>query len=475
VIRRLDRENAMTATPISSKAPSETWLELNGHPIQGADALDSHALAELLTAPADAVADRARKALLPVLPHTALVLVSSGSPTSPVQIAGPHAVCQRLATVPWLQLVGDPPPHEGVERLELPGVAGGLRLAGWIAKSSGPTVALILGHRTRLTISPEQERVAIHLVERAATRFRAISSDPPPRTLALSHAMSQERERIRLELRSRHAATLSSLLHTLRAAASAGGSQTLPPSLAKAIDMASRGLLDLQADAEERDAYGSVPVDIAFSEIETEVRETMSSARIRLVEDLEAPASARLPYAVAHAARLITRLVALGATQRTGVDKVRLLWRLADDALTITVADNGAGCEDTSAHLDREEASIRRLAGELRGRVTLDSNPQWGTTFTCWLPLHDRAPTSPETPMARGLAELRDREREVLELLMEGLRNRDIASRLFISERTVKFHVSNILAKLQVRSRTEAIALAHRAGSFLADLGGEGR
>ena len=73
--------------------------------------------------------------------------------------------------------------------------------------------------------------------------------------------------------------------------------------------------------------------------------------------------------------------------------------------------------------------------------------------------------------MARGLAELRDREREVLELMMEGHRNRDIASRLFISERTVKFHVSNILAKLQVHSRTEAIALAHRAGGFLADLG----
>jgi DNA-binding CsgD family transcriptional regulator len=464
----------MTATPLPSEVPSEAWMELEGkHDARGTDVLDGNALAGLHAAPADAVADRARKALLPVLPHTALVLVSSAFPTSPVQVAGPHAASQRLAGVPWDRLVGEAPAQDGVTRLELPATVAGLHAAGWIARLSGSTVALIVVHRSRLVITPDQQRAAVSLAEEAATRLRAISSDPPPRVLAFSHAMSQERERIRLDLRSRHAATLSSLLHTLRAAASAGGTQALPPNVAKAIDMASRGLLDLQADADERDAYGRVPVDVAFAEIEKEVRETMSSARIRLVEDLDAPAGFQLPYALAHAARLVTRLAALGATQRGGVDKVRLLWRVSDDALTITVADNGAGGDDTAGHLDREEANIRRLAGELRGRVTLDSNPQWGTTFSCWLPLHDRAPT-PEAPIPRGLAELRDREREVLELLMEGLRNRDIAARLFISERTVKFHVSNILAKLQVRSRTEAIAVAHRSGVFIGDRRSEG-
>lgn len=61
-------------------------------------------------------------------------------------------------------------------------------------------------------------------------------------------------------------------------------------------------------------------------------------------------------------------------------------------------------------------------------------------------------------------SDLTDREREVLTLLVEGLTNPEIAERLGISRSTVKYHVSNILTKLQAESRTEAVAVALQNG-----------
>src|SRR6186997_67421 len=73
----------------------------------------------------------------------------------------------------------------------------------------------------------------------------------------------------------------------------------------------------------------------------------------------------------------------------------------------------------------------------------------------------------PEQP--QGLDQLTEREREVLALIAEGRSNAEIGERLFISETTVKTHVTHILQKLGLRDRVQAVVLAYQAGLVEAD------
>lgn len=63
-----------------------------------------------------------------------------------------------------------------------------------------------------------------------------------------------------------------------------------------------------------------------------------------------------------------------------------------------------------------------------------------------------------------GIEQLTPRELDILTLMARGLRNKEIASQLFITERTVKFHANAIYRKLDVSSRTEAVSKALRHG-----------
>jgi DNA-binding NarL/FixJ family response regulator len=73
-----------------------------------------------------------------------------------------------------------------------------------------------------------------------------------------------------------------------------------------------------------------------------------------------------------------------------------------------------------------------------------------------------------------ALDSLTAREREVLALLADGLSNRDIATALYVSEKTVKTHVSSILSKLHVTDRTQAAlyAVRHDLGTSSGGSGG---
>jgi two-component system, NarL family, response regulator YdfI len=71
------------------------------------------------------------------------------------------------------------------------------------------------------------------------------------------------------------------------------------------------------------------------------------------------------------------------------------------------------------------------------------------------------------SPLAELIEPLTPRESEVLQMLASGLANKEIATRLAISEHTVKFHVASILGKLGAASRTEAVTLGIRRGLVL--------
>jgi two-component system, NarL family, response regulator YdfI len=113
------------------------------------------------------------------------------------------------------------------------------------------------------------------------------------------------------------------------------------------------------------------------------------------------------------------------------------------------------------AILPRESSENEIVSAVLavdRGLVLLDPE------VTKELASQTRTVTSTPENTADSLEELTPREIEVLRLMAEGFGNKQIAARLGISDHTVKFHISSILAKLSVSSRTEAVTQGIRMG-----------
>jgi pimeloyl-ACP methyl ester carboxylesterase/DNA-binding CsgD family transcriptional regulator len=99
---------------------------------------------------------------------------------------------------------------------------------------------------------------------------------------------------------------------------------------------------------------------------------------------------------------------------------------------------------------------------ESRNHILLESEPAWARfkdAFSEFLG-HDRIPASTST----GFSELTSRELDVLRHLARGLSNAEIAERIFISEKTVRNHLTSIFSKLHVDSRAKAIVLARDGG-----------
>lgn len=99
--------------------------------------------------------------------------------------------------------------------------------------------------------------------------------------------------------------------------------------------------------------------------------------------------------------------------------------------------------------------SVNELAEAIRNAY--EARPTLAPQATMMLIQNKTRPAQPEV-------QLSEREHEVLVLLCRGLSNREIATDLFVSPSTIKFHVSSILGKLGATSRTEAVSIAHHMG-----------
>jgi DNA-binding NarL/FixJ family response regulator len=119
-------------------------------------------------------------------------------------------------------------------------------------------------------------------------------------------------------------------------------------------------------------------------------------------------------------------------------------------------------CEGLVRRRDPRAAEVlraaHRAAAELDARMLLKEITALADRAR--IDLSESVPAHAEQPEAPF--HLTDRELQVLALLKEGRRNREIARALFISESTASVHVSNILGKLNAANRVEAAAIAHR-------------
>ncbi|WP_051422951.1 helix-turn-helix transcriptional regulator [Arthrobacter sp. MA-N2] len=412
------------------------------------------AVAELADAPLTQIADRLRDAMLPYLGSSALVIFTEDCTGRPQKKAGEEDIISRVSIAELDTLraaLSDETPWFGEAEI-------GGKPRPVLAVTYAPSHALLV--LTDPQAAPDQEDpeqtdrldVVTYLWRIAARRIQEKVADAPPSYLLESRAASAERIRVTAELTDLHSTTLETLLAALR-------SSSLNDTAARTTvtDLTAKALVGLRILSDRTTDLVEEPVANAFERLREDLRPLTRFSGIE-VEFIEPPLNGRaLPGEVAHAARAIVRGLALAMMEQPEVSRVRTQWDCDGENLLINVRDDGRGA------LTADAPSISRLdrrVQALNGRLRIDVMPGWGADVFVTLPLD--LPVRPAGDVAGW--NLAARELEVLQHLVAGHRNRTIALSLGISENTVKFHVRNLFRKLDVGSRTEAIALAHSHG-----------
>lgn len=411
--------------------------------------LDS--IAALAAAPLTSIAERLRDATAPYVASSALLVFTEDCTGRPHKKAGSEAIISRTSIAELDKLratLADEAPWLGEAE-----IAGRPRHV--LAMKYTPSQALLVltDPDPAAELMPDEALGMVgYLWGLTARRIQEKVADAPPSYLLESRAASAERVRVTAELVDQYSTVLETILAAVRST-----SLNDKEARSSVTDLTAKSLIGLRTLNDRTTDLVEEPVGRAFERLRDDLRPLTRFSGID-VQFVEPPRNGRaLPGEVAHAARAIVRGLVLAMMDQPDVHRIRTQWDCDGENLLVNVRDDGHGA------LSRESQGMARLDRQvqaLTGTMQMDVIPGWGADVAVSLPLNP-----PELRGGNVTAwKLSPREIKVLEHLSAGERNRSIAMALNISENTVKFHVRNLLKKLAVGSRSEAVALAHSRG-----------
>ncbi len=284
----------------------------------------------------------------------------------------------------------------------------------------------------------------------------------------------QERARLARLLNAWLEPSLALLAEQIDAYQNAGATATALNTLS---DMAGRALADLRdvvADLAPGDLH-DLGLGPALESLALRIESRYGLAVTLDVAAAPEPLSPHLPPALYRIAQQALH----NAGQHANAGRVGISLRHNAQNVQLIVADDGKGfrppepLEALAAEGKHGLSEMVEWATASGGEVTVSSVPGVGTQVRAVLPWAMPAPGKDaglgedNAGFLGELETLTSREQAVLAGVVEGLTNKQIAMRLGISDRTVQFHLSNVLNKLGVASRTEAAVLALQRGLTL--------
>ncbi len=412
---------------------------------------------EVLREPRPGLLPRLSEVLDPLVPHLAAAQLSGVCAYSPANVVGPPEFADAFGSLLLSRLgeralagAGPGRPWQGTAEL-----AGEERPVVVVTTTpgGGKGAVLVLVRPDAAPLAAGAPEILQQLWDLVVAHSEHRSTDAAPAQAVASRISANARAWAIAKSGGAHSAALTAILAPLRSA-------DLDDAAARraATELAVTALLDVRRSADLDRTLSEEPADAAFARLARDLRPLLRHTRVRLDVAPPAEAARSVPADLAHTARDAVRAAVLVMLDQEKPTRLHVGWQFTADArLRAVVRGDGLGA------LAADALGVHRTAeriAALGGRSTVEAVPGWGTTVTVDLPLALPEPAAAGDP----LDGLQPREREVLDQLARGRRNRDIAAALHISESTVKFHVANILAKLGVASRGEAAALAHRAG-----------